>query len=99
MDLDGAGGYFRWTNSGWSSILQEAEAAGWEPTGTGPPRGVRKADWHSSYGSNDGQRVYARDAKHLAEALERSIASNAADEATEVREFIVFCRAGSFRLH
>ena len=91
MDLDGAGGYFRWTSSGWSELLEEAEAAGWEPTGTGPPRGVLKAAWSGGYHSNDGQRVYARDAKRLADALE-SVAAEA------YQEFIVFCRAGSFRL-
>ena len=70
MDLDGAGGYFRWTVSGWREVRERAQAAGWEPTGTGPPRGMLKADWRGPYHSNDGRRVYARDARQLADALE-----------------------------
>jgi len=70
MDLSGAGGYFRWTISGWHKVLELAEAHGWEPTGTGPPRGTLAADWVGTYYSNDGQLFYARDAKKLADALE-----------------------------
>lgn len=45
------------------------------PTGAGPPRGVLKADWPGNYDGNEGQRVDARDAKCLAEALKREDAS------------------------
>lgn len=99
MEIEGAGGYFHWTLSGWREVLELAKLAGWEPTGTGPPRGVLKADWAGSYYSNDGQRVYARDAKKLADALEIAIAKTAIKEAGHYKEFIEFCRAGSFRLH
>ena len=49
---------------------------GWVPMGTGPPRGTLKAQWlHGLYYGNDGQRVYARDAAALADALERALAA------------------------
>ncbi len=137
MDLSGAGGYFRWTNSGWSDLLELAEEFGWIPTVTGPPRGVRKADWQDgSYYGNGGQRFYARDAKTLADALERAVvalsegkprkrtrAATSTDyleaqlagrrapkqgrvavrqygpeDVAYIREFIEYCRAGSFRI-
>jgi hypothetical protein len=82
---------------------------------TGPPRGTLKATWSGTYWSNDGQLLYARDAAALADALERALAAVpervppkrgklkgryfSPDEATHIREFIAFCRAGSFRLH
>ena len=93
MDLEGAGGYFRWTNSGWDDVLNSAESNGWQPTGTGPPRGILKADWPGNYYGTEGQRVYARDAKRLAEALKRG------DGNGYYRKFIKFCRAGSFRIY
>lgn len=99
MDLSGAGGYFRWTNLGWRDVLALAESNGWEPTATGPPRGILKAAWSGTYFSNDGQRVYARDARQLADALERAIAACPVEDNEALREFIAFCRAGSFRLH
>lgn len=74
MDLSGVGGYFRWTNDGWNETLELGEEFGWVPVGTGPPRGVLKADWQTGpYFGNDGQRFYARDARALAEALERAL--------------------------
>jgi hypothetical protein len=116
MDLSGPGGYFRWTSLGWSEILDLGEEFGWEPSGTGPPRGCKKAEWHSGlYHSNDGQLFYARDAERLADALERALAAIperqppkkgklkvryfTPEEAANIREFIAFCRAGSFRLY
>jgi hypothetical protein len=137
MDLSGAGGYFRWTNSGWYDILELGKEFGWIPTGTGPPRGTRKEAWGlGAYYGNDGQRVYARDARALADALERAVAAlpqrksqkrtriaRATDyleaeltggrrprrgrvavsqfgweDVAYIREFIEYCRAGSFRL-
>src|SRR4051812_47968129 len=77
MDLSGAGGYFRWLNSGWADILELGQTCGWVPTGTGPPRGERKANWgDGSYFGNDGQLFYARDARALADALERALAAS-----------------------
>jgi hypothetical protein len=137
MDLDGACGYFRWSNAGWADILELGQAYGWIPTGTGPPRGERKAEWgEGSYFGNDAQLFYARDARALADALERALASLSAGEspprtrpaqatdyleavltgaspeegrvpvrkvdaekAAYIREFIEFCRAGSFRIY
>ena len=116
MDLSGAGGYFRWTNSGWSDILELGEEFGWAPIGTGPPRGELKADWQDGpYHGNAGQRFYARDARALADALERAVAALPERKAPKrgrvavrhwtpedvayIREFIEFCRAGSFRIY
>ena len=97
MDLSGAGGYFRWTNTGWGKVLELASANGWEPIGTGPPKGTLKDDWTGGYFGNDSQRVYARDGKRLADALESHLLKSPEDE-IELREFIEFCRAGSFRI-
>jgi hypothetical protein len=58
----------------WSDILELAERYGWRPTRTGPPRGIRAADWCGSYYSSDGQRFYVRDAAALADALDRFLA-------------------------
>jgi hypothetical protein len=57
------------TYAAWSDILELAEQFGWQPSGTGPPRWAKKAEWCGSYYSSDGQRFYARDAKALADAL------------------------------
>jgi hypothetical protein len=62
------------TYASWSDILELAEQYGWRPTGTGPPRWAKKAEWSGSYYSSDGQRFYARDAAALADALERFLA-------------------------
>ena len=119
MDLSGAGGYFRWTASGWSNVLLLAEHYGWQATGTGPPRGELKAEWDGSYGGNHGALFYARDAVRLAEALARAVEQMPARKPRTLKEvepeayanlsseegranlkgFIEFCRAGSFRLY
>jgi hypothetical protein len=116
MDLSGAGGYFRWSARGWSQILNLGLEHGWEPTGTGPPRGMLKADCSGIYHGNDGQLFYARDAKNLAVALERALADLAPKKPSKKpridqrdwlsapgtpessRQFIKFCRRGSFRI-
>jgi hypothetical protein len=115
MDLSGAGGYFRWTNQGWDWILGLAQEYGWKPSGTGAPPRMRKADWSGAYWSNEGQLLYARDAAAIADALERALASIpkrvtpkkgqikqrhfVPDEWKSIRQFIKFCRAGSFRIY
>ena len=71
FDLSGRGGYFRWTASGWADLLQLAKDYGWQPIGTGAPRGTLKQDWPGIYHSNEGQLFYARDASQLADALTR----------------------------
>jgi hypothetical protein len=70
MDLCRGTDYFRWNAIGWVALLETAINYGWEPTGTGPPRGCLKKDWHGNYHGNEGQLFYARDAKSLASALE-----------------------------
>ncbi len=138
MDLDGAGGYFRWNNSSWCDILELGQEFGWVPVGTGPPRGEPKSEWGDGpYHGNGGQRFYARDARALADALERALPAISAgklpkrtrearvsdyleaelagrkppkqgrvpvrrfapEDIAYIREFIEYCRAGSFRIY
>jgi len=114
MDLEGAGGYFRWTGEGWCNILGLAQRHGWVSTGTGPPRGTLKSRWCGAYDSNDGQLFYAHDARKLAAALEIALAGHGRRRLRPpkkyswflspigrkaVREFIAFCRKGSFRIY
>lgn len=73
MDLDGAGGYFRWTATTWDDVLELASKHGWKPMGTGPPKGTHKADWPGFYFGNDGQLIYAKDAQKLASFLEKAL--------------------------
>jgi hypothetical protein len=71
MDLYRGTQYFRWNALPWVALLETAINYGWEPTGTGPPRGCLKKDWDgSNYYGNQGQFFYARDAKNLATVLE-----------------------------
>jgi hypothetical protein len=116
MDLSGVGGYFRWSAGSWSQILDLGLQHGWEPTGTGPPRGTYKADHQGIYHGNDGQLFYARDAKKLADALEQALAEmsfkkpvkkkridqrdwlSSPEGIESIRQFIKFCRKGSFRI-
>ena len=111
MDLEGAGGYFRWTRTGWTDILTLAEQFEWEPTGTGPPKGTRRDEWTRDYSSSVGQLLYARDAKNLADALGRALKESpetwivdsgflaSTDGARAIRDFIRYCRKGSFRIY
>jgi hypothetical protein len=117
MDLQGAGGYYRWTASSWNDVLTVGEHYGWMPIGTGPPRGVLKAEWPGAYYSNDGARFYAKDAVALAIALEEALVKMPARQPAPLRSiihyeymvskkgkedlkrFIDYCRAGSFRLY
>lgn len=78
MDLIGPGRFFQWNIRCWCNVLELGEQYGWKGTGTGPPRGRLVSEWtgrirEASYGSNDGARFYARDAKALAEALSRAL--------------------------
>jgi hypothetical protein len=71
MDLSRGTDYFRWNAVDWVALLETAVNHGWEPTGTGPPRGRLKKDWDgNNYYGNQGQLFYSRDAKNLATALE-----------------------------
>jgi hypothetical protein len=66
--------YFDVPYAAWNDILELAERYGWQPTHTGPPRGMKAGEWCGTYYSSDGQRFYARDAAALAEALDRFLA-------------------------
>jgi hypothetical protein len=71
MDLCRGTDYFRWNAVGWVALLETAVNYGWEPMGTGPPRGRLKKNWDgSNYYGNEGQLFYERDAKNLARALD-----------------------------
>jgi hypothetical protein len=54
----------------WWATLTVAIGCGWNPTGTGPPRGCLKQGRAGGYLTNDGQRCYARDAQRLATVLQ-----------------------------
>ena len=115
MDLVGRGGYFRWGYPEWAEVLDLGLEFGWQPLGAGPPRGYPKSKWDGdNYFGNDGQYFYARDARALADALERALVAqrkaapkkpkrkeraNVQVEAADIRKFIRFCRAGGFRLY
>ncbi|APR82499.1 Hypothetical protein A7982_07848 [Minicystis rosea] len=54
----------------WAVFLTLAEAYGWKPAGTQPPRSLPPGKaWHGRYDSSDGQTVTDADAKRLAEIL------------------------------
>jgi hypothetical protein len=105
MDLIGPRRNFAWNVWAWSTVLRLAQRHGWEPMGTGPHR-----KW--GYDSNDGQLVYAKDAKMLADALEAFLNAPRPRRVPkkeawfwspvgkgELRKFVAFCRKGSFRIH
>ncbi len=81
MDLIREGGCFRMSGSTWSHALELAHLNGWEPAGTESPvwhdeKGKQYGpvpDWDGGYWSNDYQGVTAKDARNLADALERSL--------------------------
>jgi hypothetical protein len=64
------GDYFRFNISGWSPMLALAEKYGWKPGKTLHERDKR---WNGTYYSNDGQRVTAKDAVAIADALEKAL--------------------------
>jgi len=74
FDLEGKGGYYRWTDSSWVDVLELGQVYGWEPIGTGSPEDEPADEWEGGYCSNDGQLFKARDAKALAAALESALA-------------------------
>ena len=59
----------------WWAFSMLAVGGGWEPTGTGPPRGVPAKTWPGAYLANDGQLLYAWDSRRLADTLEKVIAA------------------------
>lgn len=54
----------------WWALMTVAIGCGWDPRGTGPPRGVLRKNWSGGYFSNDGQRFYCHDARRLAAVLQ-----------------------------
>jgi hypothetical protein len=58
----------------WWDVMRLAVGCGWKPTGTGPPKGVQAKSWPGAYVANDGQLLYAQDARRLADTLEQVIA-------------------------
>jgi len=66
--------FFAFNYQTWWDVIRLAVGCGWEATGTGPPRGVAAERWSGAYVANDGQLLYARDAKRLADVLEKVIA-------------------------
>ena len=73
FDLEGKAGSFRMSNSGWPEVLAIAEAYGWKPAGTRPPRGSKPGGWDGGYRTNDGQVVTKVDASALAAALDDAL--------------------------
>lgn len=77
MDLEGAGGYFRFSMSSWFKVGELAVMGGWQPTeGTRQPSDWHEhldGKWEGSYGTNDGGRVSDEDARRMADALERML--------------------------
>jgi hypothetical protein len=112
MDLYGAGGELHWSSEGWGKLLSLARRYGWRPMGTEPPRcdrdGVSEdviaaenaetaAAWDGDYYCNNFQTVNARDARNLADALERALPEFPRDRPA-LQRFIAYCRAGAFRI-
>jgi hypothetical protein len=60
---------------GWAYVLEIAEKYGWQPQGTERPPDLDASEpWEGEYGSSDGQRVTAEDARALADALDAAVA-------------------------
>src|SRR5262245_20557276 len=60
---------------GWAYVLEIGEKYGWKPRGTKRPTDLDRSEpWDGGYGSSDGQRVLAADARALAKALEVAVA-------------------------
>ena len=98
MDLYAGRRIFSWTAIGWSVVLRLAFEHGWEPTGTGSPKGTLQMDWCGSYSANDGQLFYARDAKRLAAALERAFDSTTTPQRQNKKKMPTFYEPALKRL-
>jgi hypothetical protein len=73
-----AGGYVRFTGSGWDLALAMARHYGWVPAGVPKPATwdeKENGSWEEGYWANAGQQVTAGDAAMLAAALERAVAA------------------------
>jgi hypothetical protein len=75
MGIDLSGGPSL-ASGAWRYCLRMAVAHGWEPEGTLPPDYWRAdEEWSGEYLSNGGQTVTDSDARSLAAALDRAVAS------------------------
>jgi hypothetical protein len=64
------------THREWDYVRRLGAQFGWKPKGTGPPKGWSRTQpepWRGRYDCNDGQLVYAADARALARALEEAL--------------------------
>ena len=86
MDLNGAGGYYRFSNTSWCKVLELAYEYGWQPAGTEPGQWIDSStgeldeqmspnpdEWDGSYFGNCFQWVTDEDAAHIADALEPAL--------------------------
>ena len=92
-----------------NTLLELACENGWEPMGTEAPmieyddgRVERAKNWDGSYSYwNAYQIVMAKDAADIADALEKAwddIPDEPSGRKDRIREFIEFCRGGSFHI-
>src|SRR5215208_2801155 len=85
MDLTGAGGIERFSNTSWRKILELAYEYGWKPQGTEPGQWCDENgelikqlspdpnEWNGGYFSSDHQWVTHEDAANIAGALQRAL--------------------------
>ena len=96
-DLFGYGGDFYWNTHGLREVIEIATRHGWKGMGIEAPEETTERDWSGTW------LVPARDALELAEALEKFLKEpHQNDEACfleRIREFVEFCRKGSFSVY
>ena len=86
MDLNGAGGVQRFSNTSWCKMLELAYGYGWKLAGTEPGQWVDPStgelieqlspdpdEWDGGYFTNEFQWVTDEDAAHIADALEQAL--------------------------
>ena len=70
MDLNGAGGYFRWHISDWPKVMKLAFENGWEPLGDEAPKGAPELEASLPHGT---QRFADRDESEMSDAIAETI--------------------------
>jgi hypothetical protein len=76
------------THAEWDYVLRLGRQFGWKPKGTGPPIGWSKRQtkpWEGRYDANDGQLVYAADARALERALVTALVELPSQNIPELR--------------
>lgn len=82
MDLNGAGGNFRFNRTSWFFILRLAHKYGWQPRGTAVTEVTLGAlglkdrsdvNWDGTYFANEWQEVGDEDVLNIANALEKAL--------------------------